>query len=84
MLVTDLKYGEFYKFSQWELNKSPGLHKGVYLHKGDHSVYIGLLSRPRKGVSPSMVPWMGHENSEVDVVNLTEKELYEVSPDLLQ
>ena len=78
MLVTDLNYGDCYKFSQWELNKFPGLHRGIFMHQGDHSLYLGA----KKGFTPEYVEWCGHEFCEVDVVS--EEELYAISPDLLQ
>lgn len=78
MLVTELGHGGCYKFSQLELNKHQGLYRGIFMHQGDHSLYLGA----KKGFTPEYVIWCGHETCEVDVVS--EKELYAISPDLLQ
>lgn len=84
MLVTELNYGECYKFSQWELNKFPGLSRSIFMHCGDHSLDLGVPSKLRKRVTPRVVMWRGHEDCDVDVVMISDKDLYEVSPDLLQ
>lgn len=80
MLVTDLKKGDFYKFSHLTLRTHPGLCKGPYLHQGDHSFYLGV----RDTGETRYVPWEGHEKCDVVILPLSDKEIYELSQSVLQ